>query len=251
LDGGFPDADGRSTAAIADAWWPFLLASLVVWGLLPRLLLLGYARVRAARALREQSWNHPAMLDLLESMLPGGHGWDVGQHPAAPRPPAGDERPPPPARANADLAVVVWGGWRLDDSAWQDDALTAYGLQHAARLHAGGRSWEADAQVLALLAEQEPVETWVLVEAAESPDKRLLGFLADVRRQLPKSVLRVGLCDWRGGGSWLAVREQDARIWQRTLDALRDERLWTGVLGPEPDEPPAEDDEPQGDDHAG
>ena len=106
-------------------------------------------------------------------------------------------------------------------------------LQHAARLHAGGRAWEADAQALALLSELEPEELWVLVEAGEAPDKRLLGFLGDLRRQLPKATLRIGLSDWRGEDGFATVRPRDAKIWRRTLDTLGDDRLWTGVLGPE------------------
>ena len=233
MDASFPDAAGSSAAELADGWWPFLLISVSLWSLLPRLILLVTATVSLRRALGRQTWDHRDLIELFEQMLPTGEGWSRMKATGAPRPDHRAEAAPPPARADGSVAAIIWGGWHLDESAWTSGTMVDYGLHHAARLHAGGRAWEADAQALALLAELDPTELWVLVEAGEAPDKRLLGFLRDLRRQLANTTLRIGLLDWRGVEGWATVHPRDAKIWRRTLDTLEDDRLWTGVLGPE------------------
>ncbi len=57
-------------AAALGAWWPFVLMTILVWGLMPRLLLLGFGVWRRRIALRRLLCRNPEVLALLDRLRP-------------------------------------------------------------------------------------------------------------------------------------------------------------------------------------
>lgn len=55
-------------AAVLGGWWPFVLMTIIVWGLLPRLLMLGFAQWRLAVATRSLLREHSEVTALLDRL---------------------------------------------------------------------------------------------------------------------------------------------------------------------------------------
>ena len=85
LPGAVPDADlvaasryfrletvqiGGEEAAALGTWWPFVLMTILFWGLLPRLLLLGVGQWRLGGAMRSMLVRHPEVVALLDRLAP-------------------------------------------------------------------------------------------------------------------------------------------------------------------------------------
>jgi len=98
----------RDTNADGRDWWPFLFLSLMVWGLLPRLLLLSWMEAQKRKTLANLGWNHRGYQRLMEIMLP----LQVG---VTPSPKETIE-----VISAADLShketrkAILWGDWAVD-----------------------------------------------------------------------------------------------------------------------------------------
>jgi hypothetical protein len=220
LSGSFfsPNADGR-------VWWPFVMMNLLIWGLIPRIVLLRWAHDGKCKQLARLDWNHRRLQDLFEVMLPpsaapAGHT-DAGS--------ATGTESATAARARArqleqnqqpidGLVMVAWGAWQND--------LT---------LQAGGRDLAADAALVSTLGERQPNTIQVVVEAGEAPDKRFTSFLAQLRSAVGRACL-IQVCPIElstiATSPWLAPSDRDLLIWRRTLATLRDDHLHVSATPP-------------------
>lgn len=204
-------------------WWPFLLGSLLAWGLLPRLLLLGFAHRALRRGLAGLAWNHRGYQALYARLFP----------PLQPESGPTMAIDASPLTAAPGRMALAWGAWwpAADHPglAAADAPLPRLGLDAEALLHAGSASADEE-EARARLAAAPPQELWLLVEAGETPDKRLLRFLRTLRETLGASVpLQVLPCEWRAeagaDGHWPAPAARDLEVWSRTLATLHDDHL--------------------------
>ena len=200
-----PGADGR-------AWWPFVMMNLLVWGLLPRLLLMQWASNSRAKELRCLDWNHRRLQDLFDVMLPASAKPTVAEQAPTTTPPVN-----PSFSSSDQLTMVSWGDWQSS-------------LPH----HAGGRDLQADSDVVAELTELKAQSLQILVEAGEAPDKRFTSFVLKLRAALGRSCL-IQVCpiDVSSGAQWQAANDRDFMIWRRTLGDLRDDHLHVSAMVPQ------------------
>jgi hypothetical protein len=217
--GGFTGLAPRSVA-----WWPFLLACMACYGLLPRLALLGFAMLRQRAAMRRVFASLPGVADLRDRLdsqwiataaeggEPAPHAPTVLAHPLAPRPPR--------------VRAVRWSGLALADPDTAALVRAALGSELAGVTTGGAGSGKSDAALIAELAGAEDPPA-LLVKAWEPPLGELFDWLGELRASLgavvPIFVLPVA--DAAGGTPALAAG-RDARIWSRSLDALGDPWLF-------------------------
>jgi hypothetical protein len=224
LEGAYAIAGAGRTARpdLVGGWWPFLVAALLVYGLLPRVLLLLLAHVRAARIL---------------ARLPHGDA-EVGRVVARLTAPHVDARAPR-AEAAADLpargaepartgagggpcAVVLWrdvpGGGPLEAAVSR-----ALGRPVARTRRAGGRDHEEAGADWAALA--DGADLVVVAEGFEPPDTAVRRLLAALRGAVgagrPLTVLLLDAAASRPA----PPRPEDVRVWRDGLAALEDPYL--------------------------
>lgn len=220
-----PESDGNG-------WWRFLWMTLMIWGLLPRLVLWAYTSFARRRALAQSPWNHRGYQRLYALMCP------VAQAPGF----ANRPTPKRPAVATSDVAaggkvLFLWGGWsgRCPEDA-QSAATSPFAFLRPAEqtLFAAGLGGpDTDREALKNLRDlPKPDEVWLLVEAGEAPDRRLTRFVQEIRSILGTQVpLQVLPLEYRAGkqegdpNSWPAPSARDLEIWQRTLAQLQDRHL--------------------------
>jgi hypothetical protein len=207
---------------VSAPWWPFLLACMVGYGLLPRVLLLGFARLQLRASARHAFGRLPgiaALRDRLDNALveTAAEGEEVGA-----RMPSGA-----PASLEPNLAeglrchAIVWAALPVAEPSTLSSQL---GVELSSLASAGGESLAADAAVIRALAEDgagDPV--LVLVKAWEPPVLEFLDFLGELRQALgaDRGVVVVPLAIGEGGRV-ARPRAPDAEQWQRGVARLGD-----------------------------
>ncbi len=227
-EGMLPDATGafRADPAALGQWWPFLLACMLCYGLLPRLLLLALALTRLRAQLRRaivQTRGAAALLERMNAPLVETRSPQVetaGESEQA----AGVEHPcaasaPPGGRA----IVVQWAGIGVARDALAGMLRRRAGLAAARFVEAGGTtSLEQDADALALASSDKDIAAAVLlVKSWEPPVLEVLDFVRDLCAALDEraSVIVAPLdVDQQGGA--LAASEEELKLWQRAVEAL-------------------------------
>jgi hypothetical protein len=204
---------------IVGGWWPFLVAALLAYGLLPRVVLLAASHLRAARILARLSFDDAEVARLL-ARLTTPHLETRATSPE--ETPDGAAHPPPggaPARGQGPASVVLWrdvpGGPALESA-----LARGLGAPVARTRAAGGKD------------EDEPGFDWtrfagageqlvVVAEAFEPPDRGVRRLLSDLRRALgPRRLLLVVLVGEGDGPG--PPRDADVRIWRDALATLAD-----------------------------
>lgn len=207
------------------AWWPFLLASLVGYGLLPRVVLLATVTWRLRAARRRIMRDHPDFQRLCQRLLnPTVQTQsDEAERPGA-RPSADEDRISQPLPAgDAPCHLLLWAG--VDDS-------------HAAQLPGGGGGGVADVHhvgqldaahdasaLQAVQGDEAPVV--LIVQAWEPPVGDYVDFLQRLRAaagpQRPITVMLFNQLD----GEPAPPDVQDLRQWRSRLAVLGD--AWLSV----------------------
>ncbi len=207
-------------------WWPFLLASIVTYGLLPRLLLglVALLKLRAAtRRLLLDDAHVTALLDRMQSpslhlraQTPERARETVGEVPAAAGPLEG-----------GTAAAVVWGD--SVDAGIVEGAvieLLSARLASAPFPAGGGASLEHDREAVERVGALEPRHVVVFTRAYEPPLLDLLDFIGLLRRRLGDSAAVI-VCPCPEPGRAVTAAQLDA--WRRTLATLRDPKLYVEV----------------------
>jgi hypothetical protein len=220
-------ADAAHAPGASAPWWRFLLACMALYGLLPRVSVLVWARLRLRAAVRTAFRRVPgvaALRDRLESQLVETAA-EAEQPGPAPEPGSAHPRVVS-LDAGARCRAVVWAGFPIADAA---AARAALGVEVVSLHRAGEGGLEEDGVALRALREAgggEPV--LVLAKAWEPPVLELLDFLAEVREAVgeARAILVVPLA--LGEGSRVAPPSpRDAVQWSRAADRLGDP--WTSV----------------------
>jgi hypothetical protein len=222
LESAYLNAGARRAAdpRVVGGWWPFLVAAIACYGLAPRLLTLGLARLRAGRLLARLPLDDAETLRAVRRLTEP----HVDTRATLPEAPSPGEAPLAPAAPHPEpggrCAVVLWRDVPPGEALARAVAIqtqrpiatvrTAGGRDH----EEGGVDWR-DA-----VDGAEPVV--VVAEAFEAPDRAALRLLSDLRRSLgPRRHLLVLLVEWARGGP-RAPREAEVRTWQEWLGRLED-----------------------------
>jgi len=200
---------------------------MAVYGLLPRLVVLGCARWRLDAAVRTAFQRVPgvaALRDRLESRLVETAGEEEASAPAAPA--ASARREAGALVAGSRCRALVWAGFPLGDAA---AATRALGVEVLSLSRAGEATLDEDREAIRALRDaggDEPV--LLIAKAWEPPVLELLDFLAELREALGdgRPVLVVPLA-LDGSSAPAAPAARDAVQWQRAADRLGDP--WTSV----------------------
>src|SRR5205085_4104101 len=160
---------------LVGGWWPFLLASLAFYGLLPRCIALTVAAVRKSRLLARLPFDDPEVLRVVRRLSePRVETRSLQPEVAAP------DAPPTrsallPANAGSRCTLVLWRD--VPAGAAVEAAVSRQTKWAVAAVHpAGGRDYEEGRIDWTRLATgSEPVV--IVAEGWESPDKAVLRLL--------------------------------------------------------------------------
>ncbi len=229
LHGGFANQQSLAEAArLSTRWWQFLVASVVAYGLLPRLLTWGWAAWSHARVLRRAPCDHAGYQQLFDRLLPANVHWrgPAPESVGSQAPAAAAERTLPP-RSGEQATLVLWGRLAQHEAAVRRAIERRQALAGPA-LRAGGIAPEPDTEVAASLASGSQARVVVAFEAGMQPTREVLGFLAEVRRHLPAGhpLLVCLLAETEAGGTFDDAEAQELAIWERSLATRGDEYLW-------------------------
>jgi hypothetical protein len=223
-------AIGSHSAAESAPWWRFLLACMLVYGLVPRLALLVFARWRLAAAVARAFRRIPgvmALRDRLESRLveTAAETEEIGgptQRPILQD--VGAELP-----TGAACHAIVWSGFPLADARAASRAL---GLEVRSFGSAGEGALENDARAMAALTgavDDAPV--LVVTKAWEPPVLELLDFIGELRAAVGEErAIVIAPLMAAADGNVAPPSEPDASQWRRAVDRLGDP--WTSVYLP-------------------
>ena len=209
-------------------WWPFLIAAITCYGLLPRLLTLGISWSRFRHHLRKALCNLPGAPELLARMNSplvttlAVQSEETGEI-TADNTAAG----PDATRYAVRCQIVDWSGacTRPDEITIQ---LGTMGIEVLKFLRAGGRmTTEQDQELAASLCRRKPEGVGIMVRAWEPPLLDFLDFVRDIRRQCGRGKPVIVLLRGEQDG----VSEADRNTWQLTLARLGDPDLHVEAIG--------------------
>jgi hypothetical protein len=214
-------------------WWPFLVACMITYGALPRVVLLALAGGRLRAEVRRALLEAPGValvLDRLESAWVATQATGAEREPEPGRSGGSVEAPDEVRAAPRKLTLVNWGGLELEESRLRERLAGDWRCEVLGMEAAGGSaSLEADAAVVSALA-QTPEDSGValLVKGWEPPLLELLDFLRDLRRaggnRRVLVVVPLGLGEAEGG-PWQPLPAVELERWRRRLQRLGDPGL--------------------------
>lgn len=222
--GSLPEAVARS-----GRWWTFLVAALLVWGLLPRLLAWGYGAWRTRRALRRVELDDRRCDALFSRLLPAvdwqrAAAAEVGL-PAHER--VGAHASAPSAMVARDATwLLCWGR-----TAQRQNDLRALVERHTGRavhgaLAIGGADLAADSHALQALGQAQAKRVLLVATAGSQPTKEIVGLLRDLRRELgPRAHLAVALVGDDPQRGLFAPGDDELAAWRVRLDKEGDPNL--------------------------
>jgi len=226
----------ESALELAAEWWRFLIAGLIVYGLLPRLVAWLVGQWCSHRALAAVGFDHAGYQELFDRLLPRGSGWQsprpgdvTGPAPVSGRAPA---TPHAPVVPDAVTGVVVWGSLSRHRAALAEAVAGRFGAAPRGLVLAGGAALEADDRAIAELAALGPARVVLVVAAGHQPTADVLGFLRRLRAALAtKITMVVGLLDIGADGAMRDADEGERDAWRRALAPLDDPYLWVEAMG--------------------
>jgi hypothetical protein len=222
------DAAPADIAVRLGGWWPFLIAAIVCYGLLPRLLTLAISWYRFRHHLGEALPRLPGAPELLARMnFPLITTFAPGPAPAFEMPEGGVQSGDGLGAATTRCTVVEWAG-SIDNDQSVAKRLRALGIEPVTFLEAGGsRSTKQDAATVESLCKGSDAAVAIVAKSWEPPLLEFLDFVQSVRERCGRGQpIIVLLC----AGSD-AVSDSDRETWQLTLRRLKDPDLHLEVLG--------------------
>lgn len=202
-------------------WWPFVLMTLFVYGLLPRALVLAWLSWRRRHAYRHLLLEHPqvrALLDRMASPLVIHETPDAEPHremPAAPDP--GIRLTP------GGASVVIWNRALAPDAclAW---LRTQFAIEAAEVVELGAyQSRKATDDAIAGMAQEGSERLVVVTKGWEPPLLEFLDFIGELRARLgPKPSITIVPVATSGQ----EVRRSERDVWAATLARQQDPALY-------------------------
>lgn len=204
------------------AWWPFLVASFLVYGLAPRLLLRVFAGLRLRRLLRSIAFDHEGCVRVRERLR--HHAVD-GRADVADSTSVRDgslDANPLPLALPTRVCALRWAGVpALDAAALSTRLASAHGVMVERLETVGGLDLAADERALEAMRGAPAV--LVLVEAWEAPGADYVDLLRRLRDVIgERAPLIVLPCELGVDGRGIAVDASHLSLWRRRLASLAD-----------------------------
>lgn len=209
-----------------ETWYPFMLASLVLYSLLPRLLAWTMSALRVRVLLRTMrfDWGEARSLTdrlrhpLVSTAAPKPEVFDAaedsGSSPVCPR-----QEPETP------VLLMRWDGLNADDAILEYEVSRSLGLQVENCLDVGGLDVALDEAAISTAAGTH-LPVVLVVGAWEAPVADYRDFLRRLRAALgAETLIRVALAGDGPGDTVNPPREEDVAIWQRELARMGDPYL--------------------------
>lgn len=217
-------ARSGSQAALLGLWWPFVLMTILVYGLVPRLLLFRIANWRTGRSIRTLLEEGPEITALLDRLCTPTVDFEGAVEREQPEPSAET-----PGVSGLDIdpqtAVVVWNQAMTNDqlSAW----LSARSSISVAPVRAS--EWQSAEEQRAGLSQIDETSRRLLIltKGWEPPLLAFCDFLALTREELGGEIVIVIV---PLDTTTRCVRQQDRDVWARALARQGDPKLY--VVGP-------------------
>jgi hypothetical protein len=221
------------SAALLGGWWPFLVAAIAAYGLLPRLVTLLISWLRFRHHLGEALPRMPGAPELLARMNSPLISTAARQPEKAVDRSAGVDTPVQETPiAGIQCSVIDWSAsiGSGDNRHSLVSRLRALGIEPLDFLAAGGvRSTQQDAAVIAALCTDTTSGVAVITKSWEPPLLEFLDFLRSVRVRCSRRQALVVLL-WGGREG---VAERDRETWRSTLRQLKDPDLHVEAIGPQ------------------
>lgn len=214
------------------AWWPFLLASLVLYGLLPRLAITLACTWRLRRALATMPPEHAAVADLRQRLRrPRVDTRAVSGESSAPALAQVPVSSPGPMPAQG-VILLAWAGVAAGDEELRRLVQEALGGEVCGLHRIGSLDVRADQTARDAVAFAPGVATVALVvEAWEPPVADYLDFIRELRACAgPERLIAVLLYHRDTSGRAVAAGEEQLQQWGIHLQAIGDPYLRVGPL---------------------
>ncbi|MDH3718741.1 MAG: DUF2868 domain-containing protein [Planctomycetota bacterium] len=216
----------RDQMSVWAAWWPFLLASLLGYGLLPRLLtwLIAHWKVRhALRCARLEHHDVQKLIERLRRPLVETQALTAEEEAEAAASGPGLKQGAIDL-GSGPLTVLQWAGVSLERPQVEQILHDRWGAGAGQLYQVGGLDEGCDRQALdALHGGANVGQVLLLVEAWEPPVAEYLDFITQMRERLGEGVLIVVLLFHRDQqGTPVCPTAEDREIWQRCLAAAGD-----------------------------
>ena len=223
------------------SWWPFLLLSVLVYGLGLRVMLAGYGFLQAKRQSTDTVMQQPAVRQVIRRMqTPLVSSQAAPETPAAAaRPAQGTGNVPPAGIDRAALApAVVLVPDEIFDAVASDElsdilALDGYAPAHLSRFLV---DYHQDQHLLEELATSAPAQPWqaivILMEAWMVPLVDFLTYLGRLREVAGERPIMIRLVGKASSTTPLTAVTDPAQlaIWRQKTDSLGDPGLTTTPL---------------------
>jgi hypothetical protein len=208
---------------LVGGWWPFLLASLVFYGLLPRCVTLGLAAFRGSRVLARLPLDDAEVGRLVQRLSAPRIETRSSQPDQAASPSGRPLSAPLPDAPGNRCTLVLWRDVpalpALEAAVAQQTRWTVAAVQAA-----GGRDYEEGRIDWTRVANgSDPVV--VVAEGWEAPDKAVLRLMRELRRALGDQRHLVVLLAQVDAAGIRPAPAADLRIWQEGLAPLEDPYL--------------------------
>ncbi len=211
---------------VAPGWWAFLFASMLVYGLMPRICLNALSSWQVRRAARYVALHHPDSRELLLRMQ--RPLVDTGSRlEAALFTPRSPVAPPAPALEEETVSsgrgfVFKWAGIRIPDEEILDLIRRQWGIDTVALYEVGGLDMSRDEEALQALATSRDIDqVMLLVEAWQPPVTDYRNFVTQLRETLRDGkMIWVLLYHRDTDGDIVTPRESDLDQWRTTLERI-------------------------------
>jgi hypothetical protein len=214
--------DAGEAARLGD-WWPFVLMVVLVYGMLPRLVLLMCASWRLRIAIHRWVLNNVDVTALLDRLDSPSVTYDADPE-AAPEEMAGLRLSPLPEAAQGTVQVLVWndamstsaaGDFLREQLGLSAGAIGAFSVLDSAEI------WEE--KLAELGSNMAAIGRLVVISKGwEPPLLEFVDFLKLVREKFPDVSVAVAPVDITGRA--IVASERD--VWARTLSRLNDPKLY-------------------------
>ena len=220
------DAITQLTTGDLTAWWPFLVMSLICYGLLPRLALFTWMVWRERKVLRNLRPETPACQRLLRRMRTPQISTQAAAQPTGTHPKdlSMNTRSMRTSQQMSAIVLIPDDISGLCNAEWLESTLD----RNHFRLHEEFHfmlSYEKDLQLVALLCEKQyppGINILIIMEGWMVPLQDFLSLLRKLRQELPKLTVSIGLLGKPEAAGFAPLKKDDLEIWQNKIEGMGD-----------------------------
>ncbi len=213
-----------TTGAVDPGWWPFLFASMLVYGLIPRVLTHALASWQVHRATQHVALHHPDSRELLLRMQRPlvDTGSRLQTSPLSPPEVQTPSEVEVQTVSSGRGFVLKWAGIQLPDEEICDLVRRHWGIEAMALHEVGGLDVSRDEAALHALETSGDVDQVILlVEAWQPPVTDYRNFIVELRQTLRDGMMIWVLLYHRDTDGDIATpRASDLEQWRTTLERI-------------------------------